>query len=661
MIYSEATGALRALVDATGIPVCETQAGRGALLSGHPLSLGAVGATGTAAANRLAREADVVIGIGTRWSDFTTASKSAFQDAGVRFVNVNVAAFDAAKHSGLTVVADARETLDALRSALEGERADEGWSALARDEHAAWEAEVDRLVAPRDGGLPHQAGVIAAVNDAAGETGVVVCAAGSMPGDLHKLWRARDPEGKGYHVEYGYSCMGYELGGGMGVKLAAPERDVYVMVGDGSYLMMPGDLATAVAESIGMVVVLVDNHGYASIGALSRSVGSAGFGTHYRLEWLPAARAPTVRGSLPELPVDLAANAESLGARVIRARTVEDVRAALESARGAEGPVVVHVEVDRYAGVPTLRQLVGRPGRRGLRRRRRARRAQRLRAGPPVPATLRGESVTDLLVHPAPAPAPDGTIVSISPRDAGWAHVGFEVLRLAPGQVAERDTGDRECCAVVVQGSCAISSPHGEWSDLGGRPDPWSGLPDAAYLPPATAFAVEGGEGGAEVGLCFAPAPGGGAQPRVLPGSEIDVEVRGHGHQERTIHPILMGDLQADSLLVCEALTPAGHWSSYPPHKHDRDAMPEESLLEETYYHRVSPARGFGLQRVYTAEGDLDETFAVRDGDMVLVPRGYHTVSAPPGYSLYYLNVMAGPTRVWAIANDPDHEWMLQP
>jgi 5-deoxy-glucuronate isomerase len=250
--------------------------------------------------------------------------------------------------------------------------------------------------------------------------------------------------------------------------------------------------------------------------------------------------------------------------------------------------------------------------------------------------------VSELLVHGGPVE---------------MQYVGFEVLRLDPGQRAERSTGERECCAVVISGGCSI----GDFADLGGRPDPWSGLPDAAYLPPGTTFDVVAGDGGAEVGLCFAPAPNGGAEIRVLPGDEIDVETRGFGNQERTIHPILMGDRPADSLLVCEVITPAGHWSSYPPHKHDRDAMPEESFLEETYYHRVKPARGFALQRVYTAEGDLDETLSVRDGDTVLVPRGYHTVSAPPGYDLYYLNVMAGPTRAWAIANDPDHEWMLQP
>ncbi|HEX4011938.1 MAG TPA: 3D-(3,5/4)-trihydroxycyclohexane-1,2-dione acylhydrolase (decyclizing) [Solirubrobacteraceae bacterium] len=358
VIYSEAVAALRELVDATGIPVAETQAGRGALVSDHPLSLGAVGATGTAAANRLAREADLVIGIGTRWSDFTTASKSAFQDAGVRFVNVNVASFDAAKLSGLAVVADARVALYDLREALAGHRVEPAWEQLATHQSAAWAGEVARLVSARPAsGLPSQAQVIGAINDAAGQTGVVVCAAGSAPGDLHKLWRARDPDGKGYHVEYGYSCMGYEIPGGMGVKLAAPERRVFVLVGDGSYLMLPGELVTAVAERIPIVIVLVDNHGYASIGALSRSVGSAGFGTHHRFAAngsLPvddAGQAPAAEADA--LPVDLAANAASLGARVIRAASIADLRSALAGAAGADGPVVVCIETDRYAGVPS--------------------------------------------------------------------------------------------------------------------------------------------------------------------------------------------------------------------------------------------------------------------------------------------------------------------
>ena len=249
-----------------------------------------------------------------------------------------------------------------------------------------------------------------------------------------------------------------------------------------------------------------------------------------------------------------------------------------------------------------------------------------------------------LLVHPP-----------VTPESARWRYVGFEVVDLREGSV-ERHTDDRECCLVVLGGTTHVRSAHGDW-DLGGRPDPFSGRPDAAYLPPNTAFEIEGS---AEVALCTAPART-GAEPRVLPGDQVEVEVRGQGAHERTVTPILMGDQTADSLLVCEVVTPPGHWSSYPPHKHDRDAMPDESFLEETYYHRISPAQGFALQRVYTADGELDETVVVRDRDVVLVPRGYHTVSAPPGYAVYYLNVMAGPVRAWAIANDPDHEWILSP
>jgi 5-deoxy-glucuronate isomerase len=242
----------------------------------------------------------------------------------------------------------------------------------------------------------------------------------------------------------------------------------------------------------------------------------------------------------------------------------------------------------------------------------------------------------------------------VTPESAGWDYVGFEVVN-AP---YSGHTGEREACLVVVQGTCTIRSEDDEWPQLGGRPTPFDGPPDAVYLPPGRAWGMDGD---AELAICSAPAPNGGAEPRVLPGDEIEVETRGFGAQERTVTPILMGDRPADSLLVCEVLTPPGHWSSYPPHKHDRDALPEESYLEETYYHRIDPPHGFALQRVYTGDGNLDETVAVRDRDVVLVPRGYHTVSAPPGYAVYYLNVMAGPERTWAIANDPNHEWMLNP
>jgi 5-deoxy-glucuronate isomerase len=264
--------------------------------------------------------------------------------------------------------------------------------------------------------------------------------------------------------------------------------------------------------------------------------------------------------------------------------------------------------------------------------------------------------MSDLLVRASAGPGPERAILEVTPESAGWRYVGFEVLALAGGAVAARDSGDREVCIVVVSGTVNVLSPHGEWGDLGDRDDPWTGLPDAAYLPPRTQFELEGA---GEIALCWAPAPRGGAAPRVLPGEELEPEIRGHGAQQRTIRPILMGDREAESLLVCEVLTPAGHWSSYPPHKHDRDDPPRETLLEETYYHRISPAQGFGLQRVYSDDRSLDETVAFGDRNCVLVPRGYHAVSSPPGYELYYLNVMAGPTRLWAVANDPDHEWTI--
>lgn len=266
--------------------------------------------------------------------------------------------------------------------------------------------------------------------------------------------------------------------------------------------------------------------------------------------------------------------------------------------------------------------------------------------------------MSELLVAASAAPDDDGAILRVTPQSAGWSYVGFEVVALDGARVAERDTGDREACLVVVSGTATVRSRHGDWAPLGGRPDPWSGRPDGAYLPPGTEFTVAG-EG--EVALCWAPAPGGGARARTLPGDQLEVEIRGHGALERAIHPILMGDREAEALLVCEVITPAGHWSSYPPHKHDRADPPRETVLEETYYHRIAPSRGFGLQRVYSADRALDETLSFCDRDCVLVPRGYHTVSAPPGYQLYYLNVMAGPTRLWAVANDPDHAWTLEP
>jgi 3D-(3,5/4)-trihydroxycyclohexane-1,2-dione acylhydrolase (decyclizing) len=350
VIYSEATDALRAFVDATGIPVAETQAGKGSLPYGHPSNLGALGASGNLAANRIAARAEVVIGIGTRWTDFTTASNTAFQHPQLRVVNVNVAAFDAVKRGGLALVGDARATLGALAQRLVGHAVDDVYRDEARALIDDWDREVARLASLGHKPRPAQSEVIAAVNDAAAPRDVVVCAAGSMPGDLHKLWKTLDP--KGYHVEYGYSCMGYEIAGGLGVKLAAPEREVYVLVGDGSYLMMAQEIVTSIQERAKLTIVLVDNQGFNSIGSLSRSVGSDGFGTLYRYR-VDGSLGTDSDDSGARLPVDLAANAESLGARVFRAGSVDELRDALAAAKNVEETVVIDIEVDRYEGVPS--------------------------------------------------------------------------------------------------------------------------------------------------------------------------------------------------------------------------------------------------------------------------------------------------------------------
>jgi 3D-(3,5/4)-trihydroxycyclohexane-1,2-dione acylhydrolase (decyclizing) len=349
VIYSEATDALRALCEQTGIPVGETQAGKGSLPYDHPSALGAIGVTGTFAANRMAAQADLVIGIGTRWSDFTTASKTAFRSTDVRFVNVNVADFDAHKHAGLALVGDARATVEWLGEVLQNWAVENAYREEAERLNREWDEEVSRLYAIEHD-PPAQSAVIGAVNDASGPHDVVVCAAGSMPGDLHKLWRTRDP--KGYHVEYGYSCMGYEIAGGLGVKMAAPEREVYVMVGDGSYLMLSSEIVTSIQEGLKLTIVLVDNHGFNSIGALSRSLGTDGFGTHYRYRRNGSLGLDSEPSPPPVLPIDLAANAESLGARAIRCRTIDDLRAGLDEAKQQDSTVVLAVEVDRYAGVP---------------------------------------------------------------------------------------------------------------------------------------------------------------------------------------------------------------------------------------------------------------------------------------------------------------------
>jgi len=343
VLYSEASGVLAKFVDQTGIPVAETQAGKGSLPFDHPQSLGAMGVTGTPGANLLARDADLIIGIGTRYADFTSASKTAFQNPAVNFININVAELDAGKHMGLPIVADAKVALEELTQALKGHRVPEGYQQRICRFREEWEKEVDRLFHLQHGPPASQGEVIGVVNSVSGPRDVVVCAAGSLPGDLHKLWRVRDP--KGYHMEYGYSCMGYEIAGGLGVKMAAPDREVYVMVGDGSYLMMAQEIHTSIQEGIKLNIILLDNHGFGSIAGLSEACGSDGFGTHYRYRKDGKLEGDTVN-------VDFVANAASLGAAALRVRTLDELRQALVAARATSRTTVTVIEVDRYVRVP---------------------------------------------------------------------------------------------------------------------------------------------------------------------------------------------------------------------------------------------------------------------------------------------------------------------
>jgi 3D-(3,5/4)-trihydroxycyclohexane-1,2-dione acylhydrolase (decyclizing) len=346
VIYSEATEQLARLAEATGIPVADTQAGKGGIRWDHPQAVGGVGSTGSPVANALAREADVVIGVGTRYSDFTTASRTAFQNPDVRFVNLNVGGLDAAKHAGISLLADAREGLAALADGLADYRVEEAYTRSHREHLDRWNEVVDEAYHLGHQPLPAQNEVLGALNETVGPDATIVQAAGSMPGDLQMLWRAEDP--KQYHVEYAFSCMGYEIAGALGVKMAAPEREVYSLVGDGSYLMMAQEIVTAVSEGIKLIVVIVQNHGFSSIGSLSESLGSQRFGTYYRFR---NSESGLLNGE--KLPLDLAANIESLGADVIRVKTIDEFRAALDTARSASRTTAVHIETDPLAPVPS--------------------------------------------------------------------------------------------------------------------------------------------------------------------------------------------------------------------------------------------------------------------------------------------------------------------
>ncbi|EMF56237.1 MULTISPECIES: 3D-(3,5/4)-trihydroxycyclohexane-1,2-dione acylhydrolase (decyclizing) [Streptomyces] len=349
--HARAEETLAELAAATGIPVASTQAGKGSLRFDHPQDVGGIGHTGTATADELARTADLVIGVGTRYTDFTTASNTLFAADDVRFLNLNIAPYDGHKLSGLPLIADARSGLEALAEALElhGHRVADGYVAEYAQDKQRWEHRVDACYeADEPDTRPTQAQVLGLLDEIVDEDDILINAAGSLPGDLHKLWRTRSRDQ--YHLEYGYSCMGYEIPAAIGVRLAAPGRPVWALVGDGTYLMMPTEIVTAVQENVPIKVLLVQNHGYASIGGLSESVGGERFGTAYRHR---NSDDGTFTGA--PLPVDLAANAASLGMRVLRARTVRDLRAALAEARAADTPTCVYVETqtaDTVSGPP---------------------------------------------------------------------------------------------------------------------------------------------------------------------------------------------------------------------------------------------------------------------------------------------------------------------
>ncbi|MGQ7871120.1 3D-(3,5/4)-trihydroxycyclohexane-1,2-dione acylhydrolase (decyclizing) [Sunxiuqinia sp. sy24] len=336
VIYSEAEKALTNFVHQTGIPVAETFAGKGSLAYNDPHNLGAGGATGTEGANAISTEADLVIGIGTRYSDFTSASKTAFQNKKVRFININITEFDAHKHSALALTGDAKAVLEELAEKLESFSVDANYRKKVADFNKSWDEKVTQVYQADDTSIPSQAEVIGAVNTFSDAHDVVLCAAGSAPGDLHKLWRTRNS--KGFHLEYGYSCMGYEISGGLGAKMACPDREIYAILGDGGYLMMPSEIITSLQEKFKLTIILIDNKGFASIGGLSKSIGGEGFGTKYSYR----NQAGYLEGEA--LPVDLAMNAESLGAKVYRATNISSFNESLQQAKQEKQTTVIYIE-----------------------------------------------------------------------------------------------------------------------------------------------------------------------------------------------------------------------------------------------------------------------------------------------------------------------------
>lgn len=344
-IYSGATEVLRNFVNRTGIPVTETFAGKGSLDYDNPQNLGAAGVTGTPGAIEMAKEADVVIGIGTRYSDFTTISKSAFQHPNVKFININITEFDSFKHGALPLVGDAKAILETIDTKLADFKVSDAYRKKVEKFNSTWDDYVSEVYTQKNVVPAFQGEVIGAVNTFSDAQDIMVCAAGSLPGDLHKLWRTRNP--KGFHLEYGYSCMGYEIAGGLGAKMARAESEVYVLVGDGSYLMMAQEIVTSIQEKQKLTIVLLNNDGYASIGGLSASLGSEGFGTYYRYRNEDTNQ---LDGGL--LPIDYAANAASMGAYVIKAANVTELNTALKKAKTIDRTTLIYIEVDRKKGIP---------------------------------------------------------------------------------------------------------------------------------------------------------------------------------------------------------------------------------------------------------------------------------------------------------------------
>jgi len=339
VLYSGACEALRGFAERHGVPVCETQAGKSSLAWDHPLQLGSVGVTGSPASNALASEADLILAVGTRLQDFTTGSNSLFTEA--RLVSINVNSFDLTKRRGVQLQADARLGLEALSKALSQWHAETGWTERAKAEAAAWRSAVDKITGRRElpkGELPYDGEVIGAVQRSSPKSvtdDIVVCAAGTLPAELHKLWRTSTPGG--YHMEYGYSCMGYEIAGGLGVKMAKPDREIIVMVGDGSYLMLNNEIATSVMLDKKLIIVLLDNHGYGCINRLQQSCGGKPFNNMFDDCLQFGEGAPDI---------DFAANAASLGALSEKVANIPELEAALQRARAANRTYLICIETD---------------------------------------------------------------------------------------------------------------------------------------------------------------------------------------------------------------------------------------------------------------------------------------------------------------------------